>query len=100
MKTPEGRALYAKRKSVETVFGVVKEVMGFRRFHLRGLERASGPGVHGLEREARCTWPSPDGGVHRAGALPTLTALRLVVWWRVLFEHSKDLHYVYSIGYS
>ena len=39
MKTPEGRALYAKRKStVETVFGVVKEVMGFRRFHLRGLE--------------------------------------------------------------
>ena len=30
MKTPEGRALYAKRKStVETVFGVVKEVMGF-----------------------------------------------------------------------
>ena len=43
MKTPEGRALYAKRKStVETVFGVVKEVMGFRRFHLRGLEAVQG----------------------------------------------------------
>ena len=40
---PEGRALYAKRKStVETVFGVVKEVMGFRRFHLRGLEAVQG----------------------------------------------------------
>ena len=43
MKTPEGRALYAKRKStVETVFGVIKEVMGFRRFHLRGLEAVQG----------------------------------------------------------
>ena len=42
-KTPEGRALYAKRKStVETVFGVVKEVLGFRRFHLRGLEAVQG----------------------------------------------------------
>ena len=43
MKTPEGRALYAKRKStVETVFGVIKEVLGFRRFHLRGLEAVQG----------------------------------------------------------
>ena len=56
MKTPEGRALYAKRKStVETVFGVVKEVMGFRRFHLRGARGGAGrvgAGVHGLEPEA------------------------------------------------
>ena len=43
MGTPEGRALYARRKStVETVFGVVKEVMGFRRFHLRGLAAVRG----------------------------------------------------------
>lgn len=43
LRTPEGRALYAKRKStVETVFGIVKEVMGFRRFHLRGLDAAQG----------------------------------------------------------
>lgn len=35
--------MYAKRKStVETVFGIVKEVMGFRRFHLRGLDAAQG----------------------------------------------------------
>ena len=27
---------------METVFGVVKEVMGFRRFHLRGLEAVQG----------------------------------------------------------
>ena len=43
LRTPEGRALYARRKStVETVFGVVKETMGFRRFHLRGLEAVRG----------------------------------------------------------
>jgi len=43
MATPEGKAVYARRKAtVETVFGVIKEVMGFRRFHLRGLRAASG----------------------------------------------------------
>ena len=43
LRTPAGRALYARRKStVETVFGIVKEVMGFRRFHLRGFKAAQG----------------------------------------------------------
>jgi hypothetical protein len=43
LRSTEGRAIYARRKStVETVFGVVKEVMGFRRFHLRGLDAAQG----------------------------------------------------------
>jgi transposase len=41
--TLEGRAIYAQRKStVEPVFGIVKSVMGFRQFHLRGLDAASG----------------------------------------------------------
>jgi len=43
LRTAEGKAIYARRKStVETVFGIVKEVMGFRRFHLRGLDAAQG----------------------------------------------------------
>lgn len=43
LQTPEGKALYAKRKStIETVFGIIKEVLGFRRFHLRGREAAHG----------------------------------------------------------
>jgi transposase len=43
LRTVEGKAVYAKRKStVETVFGIIKEVMGFRRFHLRGLDAAQG----------------------------------------------------------
>jgi transposase len=43
LQTLEGKAVYAQRKStVETVFGIIKEVLGFRRFHLRGLDAAQG----------------------------------------------------------
>lgn len=43
LKTQEGKKIYAKRKStVEPVFGIIKHVMGFRQFMLRGLENVSG----------------------------------------------------------
>lgn len=43
LKSETGRALYALRKqTVEPVFGTVKAAMGFRHFHLRGLEKVSG----------------------------------------------------------
>lgn len=43
LKTQEGKALYALRKqTVEPVFGIVKSVMGFRQFLLRGKENAGG----------------------------------------------------------
>jgi len=43
LQTPEGKALYAKRKStVEPVFGIIKHVMGFRQFLLRGLQAVQG----------------------------------------------------------
>ncbi len=43
LSTIEGRAIYGKRKStVEPVFGIIKSVMGFRQFHLRGLDNVSG----------------------------------------------------------
>ena len=39
LTTKTGKALYGKRKStVETVFGIIKHVQGFRQFQLRGLE--------------------------------------------------------------
>ena len=39
MKTGDGKAIYAQRKStVETVIGIIKHVLGFREFSLRGLE--------------------------------------------------------------
>ena len=38
-----GRAAYALRKqTVEPVFGIIKSVMGFRQFSLRGLNKVSG----------------------------------------------------------
>src|SRR5450631_1496387 len=39
LKTPEGRDLYALRKQTpEPVFGIIKSVLGFRQFSLRGLD--------------------------------------------------------------
>ncbi len=41
LATAEGRALYGLRKqTVEPVFGIIKEIIGFRRFMLRGKEKA------------------------------------------------------------
>ena len=41
LRTPAGKAIYVGCKStVGTVFGILKEVMGFRRFHFRGLDAA------------------------------------------------------------
>jgi Transposase DDE domain/Transposase domain (DUF772) len=43
VRTPTGRALYARRKViVEPVFGQIKEARGFRRFLLRGLDNIRG----------------------------------------------------------
>ena len=42
LKTTAGKSLYKLRKqTVEPVFGIIKEVMGFRRFSLRGLEKVT-----------------------------------------------------------
>jgi transposase len=43
LQTPEGKKLYALRKQIpEPVFGIIKSVMGFRQFLLRGLENVQG----------------------------------------------------------
>lgn len=43
LKTRTGRKLYALRKqTVEPVFGIIKSVMGFRQFLLRGLKKVTG----------------------------------------------------------
>ena len=43
LQTPEGKKLYALRKCMpEPVFGIVKSVLGFRQFLLRGLENVRG----------------------------------------------------------
>ena len=42
LKTAKGKSLYKKRKyTVEPVFGIIKEVLGFRKFLMRGLEKVN-----------------------------------------------------------
>jgi hypothetical protein len=43
LKMPEGRKIYGRRKAtIDLAFGVIKEVMGFRQFLLRGLRAVKG----------------------------------------------------------
>jgi len=43
LATPDGKRLYALRKQTpEPVFGIIKSVMGFRQFSLRGLDKVKG----------------------------------------------------------
>jgi hypothetical protein len=43
LSSPEGRAMYALRKCTpEPVFGIIKSVMRFRQFSLRGLQKVQG----------------------------------------------------------
>ena len=43
LKTRAGRELYALRKQIpEPVFGIIKSVMGFRQFLLRGIDKVRG----------------------------------------------------------
>ena len=43
LKTLVGKAAYALRKqTVEPVFGIIKSVMGFRQFSLRGMRKVTG----------------------------------------------------------
>lgn len=42
LQTRAGRTAYALRKqTVESVFGIIKSVLGFRQFPLRGLNKVS-----------------------------------------------------------
>jgi len=43
LQSKEGREIYSKRKcTVEPVFGIIKNVLGFRQFSMRGLKKAQG----------------------------------------------------------
>ena len=43
LRTPEGKRIYGLRKQTpEPVFGIIKSVMGFRQFQLRGLDKVQG----------------------------------------------------------
>ena len=42
LKTKKGKNIYKKRKeTVEPVFGIIKQVMGFRQFMLRGIDKVN-----------------------------------------------------------
>ncbi len=67
LKPREGRAIYKKRKeTVETTFGIIKTVLGFREFLLRGLNKVSiewdlATTAYNLKRLHKLSGGSPAG---------------------------------------
>lgn len=65
VQSDEGKAIYSRRKGiVEPTFGEIKEVMGFRQFHLRGKEKVSGEFTllaisYNLRRYHSARYPKP-----------------------------------------
>lgn len=63
--THEGREVYKRRKTIEAVFGQIKEARGFRRFSLRGLDRVAAEWdlvclAHNITKLFRSGWsPAP-----------------------------------------
>jgi transposase len=58
LNTTEGQETYRKRRqSVEPAFGIIKSVIGFRQFHLRGLPKVSGEwSLVGLAYNTKRLW--------------------------------------------
>jgi hypothetical protein len=64
LQTKVGKAIYRLRKcTVEPVIGIIKEVLGFRQFSLRGLEAAAGEMVSGLPGLQSQTAARADGRI-------------------------------------
>lgn len=65
LRTHEGREVYKRRKTIEAVFGQIKEARGFRRFSLRGLDRVAAEWdlvclAHNITKLFRSGWsPAP-----------------------------------------
>ncbi|CAB4244001.1 transposase [Methylacidimicrobium sp. AP8] len=70
LASPEGRRLYARRKqTVEPVFGIIKSVMGFRAFRLRGQAKVQGEwSLVCLAYNFKRLWKL--GGARKLGSLP------------------------------
>ena len=72
MKTAIGqRAMAIRRQTVEPVIGILKEQLGFRRFHLRGLDKVKGEfallcSAFNLKKLHRFYVYTPAGGEKRA----------------------------------
>ena len=83
LATPQGAQIYARRKVLpEPVFGQIKTTLGFRRFSMRGLVKATAEwGIvctcHNICKPFRALWPLRLGALARQnvpgweGTVPT-----------------------------
>ena len=87
MQSPEAKDIYAKRKTiVEPVFGVIKSVMGFDNFSLRGKQKVSGEFslVCGAYNIKKIVIAIQKGEVCPPPEKSEVWGVNLIVIWRLL----------------
>jgi transposase len=88
LRTRSGRAVYALRKQVvEPIFGIIKEVLGFRRFLLRGLRSVQGEWslvcmAFNLKRLHQLTKPGNGKEKGPQGSTSQIKKSSLQAYWR------------------
>ena len=92
MTGAEGKELYRKRKfTVEPVFGVIKEAMGFRRFSLRGLENVQGEwALVCLAYNIKKIFNMKNGQNDPISLKNTMKIARMTLIWRTWFFSRLD----------
>ena len=81
LRTPEGRRCYLRRQaSIEPVVGIIKKVLGFEQFSLRGLQKVTLEWnlvcvAYNLKRLHRLTSPAQDKPKAPKSPKPMLSAL-------------------------
>ena len=98
LKTPLGKAIYGARKcTVEPVIGIIKEVLGFRQFSLRGVEAAAGAwewalvclsGLLGLPSHLKRLHTLLAGDARRLGG----AAFGMLLWMAATFLRGGLIH--------
>ena len=102
LRTEAGQRIYrARKRTVEPVIGIIKEVLGFRRFSLRGQEAAAGEWclvclAYNLKRlHALLGGVLPSVGLAQAAqrrGLAPIAAQRLARWWVARWQRPIVAH--------
>jgi transposase len=110
MQAPESKEVYSRRKTiVEPVYGVIKSVIGFGRFSLRGIKKVSGEWslvcgaynikklVHAMIRGDVCPDPTNPGV---QGALWGVNVSRVLAFFAVWLPVLRGKAFLASLGPS
>ena len=90
LRTPEGHQRYLRRQaSIEPVFGIIKRVLGFRQFSLRGLQKVAlewnlvcaAYNLKRLHKLINPSKPKSKAQINASNPFPLLAQLLVTSWF-------------------